>query len=326
MCTAITYKSKNFYFGRNLDYDFSYGESVVITPRNYTFVMKHTDDIQSHYAIIGMALVTQNYPLYFDAMNEKGLCMAGLNFVNNACYESKEVTNKVNVASFEFIPYILSLCSTINEVKDTLSKMVLRDTPFAEGMQPGELHWLIADKDNNCITVEYMKDGMHVYDNPTGVLTNNPPFPLQLFNLNNYQGLSNAQPVNTFAKYIPLECYSRGMGGLGLPGDLSSMSRFVKAAFTRSFAKSNEDEASSVSQFFHLLTSVEQQRGCCDVGEGKYEITLYSSCCSVNTGIYYYTTYDRHQITAVNINHADLDSNKLITYPLLVKDTICYQN
>lgn len=87
MCTAATYKTKDFYMGRTLDYEFSYGEQITITPRNYEFDFRFAGKIKSHYALIGMAFVAGGYPLYYDAVNEKGLGMAGLNFVGNAAYE-----------------------------------------------------------------------------------------------------------------------------------------------------------------------------------------------------------------------------------------------
>ena len=171
-----------------------------------------------------------------------------------------------------------------------------------------------------------MKDGLHIYDNPVGVLTNNPPFPQQMFQLNNYQGLSPRQPQNTFAPGLNLQSYSRGMGALGLPGDLSSASRFAKVAFTKMNSKSGETESESVSQFFHILGSVDQQRGCCEVTEGKYEITLYTSCCNATKGIYYYTTYENHQISAVNMHHENLDTTTLVRYPVLTEQNINFQN
>ena len=171
-----------------------------------------------------------------------------------------------------------------------------------------------------------MSDGLHIYDNPVGVLTNNPPFPQQMFQLNNYMYLSPKQPKNTFGGNVALNAYSRGMGGLGLPGDLSSSSRFVRVAFTKVNAISGESEEESVSQFFHILGSVDQQRGCCEVTDGKYEITLYTSCCNVIKGIYYYNTYENHQISAVDMHAEDLESNKLICYPVIQGERINYQN
>lgn len=320
MCTAATYKTKNFYFGRTLDYEFSYGDEVTVTPRNFCFRFRHMGKVKTHYAMIGMAYVADDYPLYYDAVNEKGLGMAGLNFVGNAKYQDVQA-GRENVAQFEFIPWILSQCATVLEARKALEKMNLVGTPYSEKLPCASLHWMIADKDA-AIVVECVEDGLHVYDNPVGVLTNNPPFPVQMFMLNNYMHVSPSQPENHFAKELPLAAYSRGMGGLGLPGDLSSASRFAKVAFTKMHAISGESEAESVSQFFHILGSVEQQRGCCEVEPGKYEITIYTSCVNADKGIYYYTTYENHQIQAVDMHRENLDGDTLRRYPLINEEQI----
>ena len=324
MCTAATYQSKDFYFGRTLDYEFSYGDEVTVTPRNYPFVFRHMGRLENHYAIIGMAHVAEDYPLYYDAINEKGLCMAGLNFVGNAVYQNVE-EGRENVAQFELIPWILSQCASVEEARSAFDRMHLVGTQFNEKLPAAQLHWIVADK-NACIIVECMKDGLHVYDNPAGVLTNNPPFPTQMFLLNQYMGLSEKQPVNNFSERIPLTTFSRGMGALGLPGDLSSTSRFAKVAFTRAHSLSDETEEGSVSQFFHILGSVDQQRGCCEVAEGKYEITIYTSCCNADKGIYYYTSYDHHQITGVDMHRENLDGSALVRYPLHLTESIFWEN
>ncbi len=250
--------------------------------------------------------------------------MAGLNFVGNAVY-AEPISGKENVAQFEFIPWILSQCATLEEARQKLSTMNLTNTQFSKNFPCAQLHWILADA-SGCIVIESIKDGLHIYDNPVGVLTNNPPFPQQMFQLNNYQGLSPRQPQNTFAPGLDLQSYSRGMGALGLPGDLSSASRFAKVAFTKMNSRSGETESESVSQFFHILGSVDQQRGCCEVTEGKYEITLYTSCCNATKGIYYYTTYENHQISAVNMHHENLDTTTLVRYPVLTEQNINFQN
>lgn len=324
MCTAATLKTRDFYFGRNLDYDFSYGEQVVILPRNYPLSFRHEGNARNNYAIIGMACVVEDYPLFYDGVNEKGLAIAGLNFVGNAAY-SKVSNNKINVAQFEFIPYILRNYSSVKEVKEALKNLVITNTPFNEQFPPSQLHYIIGDKDET-IVVEAMKDGIKVYNNPVGVLTNNPPFDKQLFNLNNYMSLSEKDPKNTAFSNVNLGTYSRGMGAIGLPGDLSSMSRFVKVAFTRNHSICKEDEESSVTQFFHILHSVEQQKGCCEVKPNEYEITIYSSCMNTQKGIYYYTTYDNNQINSINMNKVDLNGSSLYKYPLASKQNINEQN
>ena len=170
------------------------------------------------------------------------------------------------------------------------------------------------------------KVGIKVYENPVGVLTNNPPFDKQMFELNNDMNLSAKSPENKFATGLNLERYSRGMGAIGLPGDLSSQSRFIRVAFTKMNSISGASEKESVSQFFHILNSVDQQRGCCELEDKKYEITLYTSCCNTKKGIYYYTTYDNHQITAVDMFKENLDSDVLVKYPLITEEQIRVQN
>lgn len=273
---------------------------------------------------MGMAHITENYPLYYDAVNEKGLCIAGLNFVGNAHYREKE-KGKDNIAQWEFIPWIMGQCATVNDARELLDRINFLAEPFSPHFPMAQLHWIISDK-NSSITVESVKDGIFVYDNPVGVLTNNPPFPFQMFNLNNYMRLSIDTPKNYFSEQIRLNAYSRGMGAIGLPGDLSSMSRFVRVAFTKMNSLSENDEKSSVSQFFHILGSVEQQRGCCRLADGKYEISIYTSCCNADRGIYYYKTYDNYSIVGVDMNREDLNGEALISYKLMTDKALEIQN
>ena len=324
MCTAATYKTKDFYFGRTLDHDCSYSEEVTITPRNFPLPFRDMPTLENHYAMIGMAHVTDDYPLYYDAVNEKGLAMAGLNFVGYANYK-EPAARRENIAHFEFIPWILAQCACVKEAAERIERINLTNTPFSDELPPAKLHWIIADH-NEAITVESVESGIRVWPNPVGILTNNPPFDQQMLRLNDYMHLSAKPPQNHFAENLPLRPYSRGMGALGLPGDLSSQSRFVRAAFVKMNSRSGTAESKSVSQFFHILGAVHQPRGCCEVGDGRYETTIYTSCCNTDKGIYYYTTYDNHQITAVNMHQEKLDDIFLIRHPLVCEEQIHFQN
>lgn len=315
MCTAVSYKTKDHYFGRTLDIYTSYDETLIITPRNYSFKFKMVRELKCHYALVGMGTVVNDYPLYFDATNEKGLSIAGLNFPDNASYKPMR-HGANNVTSFEFIPYILCQCANISEVKFLLNKLNIINVSFSPELPITPLHWLIADR-NQSITVECVKEGLKVYDNPIGVLTNNPPFDMQMFNLNMYMGLSPNAPKNRFSDKIDLKPFSFGMGGLGLPGDLSSPSRFVRASFVKLNSLCGSSESESVSQFFHILGSVCQQKGCVIVDKEHYEHTVCTTCCNTDKGIFYYTTYENNQITGVNMHHENLEGNRLITYPLV---------
>ena len=324
MCTAVTYRTKSHYFGRNLDLEYSYNETVMVTPRNYPFHFRELPVMENHYAMIGMAYISEGYPLYYDATNEKGLSIAGLNFPGNADYKPY-TEGKDNIAPFELTAWILGQCASVAEAEELLKRINIWNENFSSDLPVSPLHWIIADKERS-ITLESVKAGMNVYDNPVGVLTNNPTFDYHLFNLNDYMHLTSEEPRNAFAESLTLKTYSRGMGALGLPGDASSMSRFVRAAFVKMNSVSGESEAESVSQFFHILKSVEMQRGCVCLDPNVYEITIYSSCCNTDRGIYYYYTYDNSRINAVDMFREDLEGNKLIAYPLNKEQDISYQN
>lgn len=324
MCTAVTYRTKDHYFGRTLDNEISYNESVAVTPRNYPFYFRKAGSMETHYAMIGMACMAGDYPLYYDAFNEAGLSMAGLNFPGNADYK-QEMQGKDNIAPFEFIPWILGQCKTVAMARELLSHLNLVNLNFSPELPLAPLHWIIADREE-AITVESVKEGLRIYENPVGVLTNNPPFEYQMFNLNNYMNLTREEPVNRFSDALQLRTYCRGMGAMGLPGDLSSSSRFVRAVFTKMNSVSGDTESESISQFFHILGSVAQQRGCVHLGEEKYERTIYTSCCNTDKGIYYYTTYENSQITGVDLYKEDLDGTRPVSYPLIEVQQIRMQN
>ena len=312
MCTAVSYSR---YFGRNLDLEKSYDERVVVTPRKFKLSMRTLPTIEQHYAMIGMAAVADGFPLYYEATNEKGLSIAGLNFPGNAHYQ-KYSENKKNVAPFEFIPYILSQCKCVDEARTLLSDVNIVDINFSEKLPLSPLHWIISDKEKS-LTVESVKDGLKIYDNPYGVMTNNPTFDYHLININNYMGLHEGFAENRISKEKSFDNYSLGMGALGLPGDYSSVSRFVRAVFVKEKSPDFDNEQESVSHFFHILGAVAMPKGCVMTKSGEYEYTRYSSCCNADTGVYYYTTYDNSSITSVDMKQYNLDGDDIFQISIL---------
>ncbi|MBR2875786.1 MAG: choloylglycine hydrolase [Clostridia bacterium] len=306
MCTAITFNSGDTFFGRNLDVECSYNECVVITPRNFEIQMRCLENLKNHYAFLGMATVINDFPLYFDATNEMGLSMAGLNFPGNAFYhEFDEALN--NVTPFELIPYILGKCKDVGEALRELKAINIVNISFSKELSLSPLHWIVSDKEKS-LTVESTEAGLKIYDNPVGVLTNNPTFDFHITNLNNYMSLYEGDSKNLFSDKINFENYSFGMGALGLPGDYSSASRFIKATFVKYKSMKFRNEQENVNQFLYILASVAMPKGCVLVKNSEYEYTRYSSCCNVNKGIYYYVTYNDRQINSVDINSYDLNS------------------
>lgn len=323
MCTAFSLIAGDHYFGRNLDLDYHYDEKVTITPRNYRFPFRHVPQPDKHYAIIGIGTVIDDYPLYYEGINEKGLCMAGLNFPGNAIYNQIK-QNIDNIASFEFIPWVLQQCETVLQAMTMLEKINLCNDAFRADLPPTPLHWIIADR-NSAITVEPTNHGLEIFENRIGVLTNNPPFSYHLHNLSNFMNLTVQEPVDRFGKNTNLQPYSLGMGAIGLPGDFSSASRFIRCAFIKENSLYGDTEDQRVSQAFHILDSVSQFDGCTETSHG-YEKTLYSICCNATKGIFYYTTYNNRQILAIDLHQEDLNGHKPITYSLITKQQILYQN
>lgn len=323
MCTALSLTTRDHYFGRTLDLECTIGESIVIVPRRFPFSFRHLPTITDHFAIIGTAAVRDNQPLYYDAMNEAGLAIAGLNFPGFAHYHPFSDEHE-NIASFELIPWLLVQCSTVREATVLLEKANICNTPFSKELPPSPLHWMISDKECS-IVVEPMESGLRIHDNPAGVMTNSPPFDYHMTRLRDFIGLSPDTPQNSFAPELALTPYSRGMGAMGLPGDWSSSSRFIRAAYLRAHCVCDDTEEESVSQFFHILDAVSHVRGSVRVN-GQQEITQYTSCCSTQKGVYYYTTYENRAMTAVDMRRENLDGSDLIIRPMNKKPQVCIQN
>ena len=325
MCTSLTFQTSDFYFGRNLDLEYNFGEKIVITPRQYPFAFKFAGTLSEHYAMIGTAQITDGCPLYAEAVNEKGLCLAALNFPGNAVYAEAPENGKTNLAPFELFGFLLGTCATVKEAQEQLKTVCITHTAFKDGYPVAPLHWHIADKDRS-MALECTKDGMHLYENPVGVLTNNPPFPFHLTNLQNYMHLTPNPPENRFAPALGLSPYGQGMGALGLPGDASPASRFVRAAFCKWNSELPSGEEASVTQFFHILDNVAMVAGSVRTPENKLDRTSYSCCINASRGIYYYKTYENNQISAVSMHKTDLDGCAPVVFEQVNRQQICYQN
>lgn len=325
MCTAVGCCAQGrTYFGRTLDVSKTYTETVTVMPRRFPLAFRQAGEITSHYAIIGIAYVSDGYPLYYDAANEKGLAMAGLHFPHNAVYGKAEA-GKDAIAPFELLPWVLGQCATMAEAEVLLERLSLIDTPFRENLPLAPLHWFLTDGKKS-LTIEATAAGLTVYDNPVGVLTNNPPFPFHLAHLTHFMNLTPEPPENRFSDRLDLTPFCCGMGAMGLPGDASSPSRFVRAAFTAHHADFGTAEGDGVTQMFHIMGAVEMQRGCVHLEDGGLDRTVYTVCCDLQAGVYYYTTYENRRITAVDLHKEPLGAAALSSYPLRQRQDIFRQN
>ena len=313
MCTAVSVSMGTHFFGRNLDLEYSMGESVIITPGHYPLCFRCHKEITEHYAIIGMGITEGGFPLYYEGTNEKGLSVAALSFYEAEYCKARLGTD--NIASFELIPWILCQCASVDECRTLLLHTNITDEAFSDKYPPSPLHWLVSDKKGS-LTVECDGEELKVWENKTDILTNSPAFPFQLFNLNNYMRLSESGPENRICKDLALKTYSKGMGALGLPGDMSSVSRFVRAFFVKEKLAVEADYSKNLMQFFHLLLSVAMPKGTVKAEDGRYEYTVYSCCCDTENGIYYYTTYFDMTMKSVRLTEENKKGRLLITCPV----------
>ena len=317
MCTAI---SMGRFFGRTLDYDRSFGEEVVFMPRNFPLSFRHEPGIAHHNAVLGMAHVQDGYPLYYDAVNENGLYMAGLNYVHS-CRYGNPGTHRI--AAFELIPWVLGQCGDLAQARALLSDTAILGDDFSDTLPCARLHWMIADR-TGAVVAEPMHDGLKIYENPFGVMTNAPDFPYHINRLSELMNVSPYPPKNRIFPSAELVSYSRGSGAFGTPGDFSSASRFIRAAFASAHTAHGKTKSDEISRFFHIMDTVAQPSGCAVTEEGKPISTVYTSCADTETATYYFTTYGCRRIRSVALKNAALDSDKLISYPMECREDILY--
>ena len=283
MCTAIFDNKVGAVFGRTLDLEGTYGEDFTVSDRGDEREYIHFGRKKNKYRVGGMAHTVGGVPLFYDAMNECGLAMAALNFPRAAVYLPPHA-GYVNLGSFELIPYILGECRDLSEAEACLSRVNLTGDSFSEGYPATPLHYMIADRDRSLI-VEPCDGCLLIYDKEVGVMTNAPHYDYHLSRLGDYLSLTNKHPEGRHCVNV----YSRGMGAMGLPGDWSSTSRFVRADFVKRHISSHGDP---VSRFFHIADTVEVPRGCVLTEKGDEVYTVYTSCMDLENMTYLYRTYD----------------------------------
>ncbi len=319
MCTAL---NTGHLFGRTLDLEYSYGENIVCVPRRFHFDLLHEPSKSTHAAIIGVAHIHGGVPLFYDAINEFGLSAAALNFPRYAIYRKPD-TKLTNLASFELIPWLLCRCSDLSSAVDMLKKINITYDSVDTSLPSTPLHWMIADR-TGAVVAEPMHDGLKIYENPFGVMTNAPDFPYHINRLSEVMNVSPYPPKNRIFPSAELVSYSRGSGAFGTPGDFSSASRFIRAAFASAHTAHGKTKSDEISRFFHIMDTVAQPSGCAVTEEGKPISTVYTSCADTETATYYFTTYRCRRIRSVALKNAALDSDKLISYPMECREDILY--
>lgn len=313
MCTGVRFSDDkgNMYFGRNLDWSVGYGEKIVVTPKGYTYNSAFLGSSNPKSAIIGMAIIQENVPLYFDCANENGLAIAGLNFPGYAQYEPNAVDGKTNVAAYEFPLWVAMNFSTVDEVENALKNVAIVAKPINDKFPVSLLHWIIGDKDRS-IVVEYTPAGMQIFHNDVDVLTNQPGYGWHKENLRNYMNLTSPQPEKVTWGKAEMTAFGSGSLMRGLPGDYYSPSRFVRVAYLNTHYPVKSTEEENVSRLFHTLTGVAMIDGAAAMASGDFEKTVYTGGYSTATKTYYYNTYEDPAIKKASLSDFDVNGSDLV--------------
>lgn len=314
MCTGVRFSDDkgNMYFGRNLDWSTGYGQKVVVTPRKFSYDSAFLGTLTPKQgAIIGMAIVEENVPLYFDCANEAGLAIAGLNFPGYASYAPSAVQGKTNVAAYEFPLWVAMNFATVDEAEQALKDVMIVAKPINDKFPVSQLHFIIGDGKRS-IVVEYTSAGMEIFENNVDVLTNQPGYAWHKENLRNYMNLLSPMPKGTNWGKERLIPFGSGSLMRGIPGDYYSPSRFVRVAYLNTHYPVKSTEVENVARLFHTLTGVAMIDGAAQMADGKSEITVYTGGYSAQTKTYYYNTYENPAIQAVAMGDYNLDSTELV--------------
>ena len=313
MCTGIRFvdDNGNMYFGRNLDWSCSYGEKAVITPTGYAPKSPFGAIGEIKRPVIGMGIVQDDVPLYFDCANDAGLAVAGLNFPGYAQYETGPIEGKANVAAYEFPLWVVANFETVDQVQEALANTAIVDKPINEKFPSSLLHWIIGDAERS-IVVEYTEAGMQVFRDDFDVLTNQPGFAWHAENVRNYINVTPDVPGPLNWRAGELTAYGSGGGMRGLPGDYYSPSRFVRVAYLNAHYPQKTTEEENVSRLFHTLTGVAMVDGAARMTDGEFELTVYTGGVSCRTTTYYYSTYDDPAIQSVALADFDVAGSQLI--------------
>ncbi|MBR0430904.1 choloylglycine hydrolase [Candidatus Saccharibacteria bacterium] len=313
MCTGVRFNDSagNMYFGRNLDWSVGYGEKVVITPRGYKYKPAFLGETNQSPAVIGMGIIVENTPLYFDCANENGLAIAGLNFPGYAKYETAMVGDKTNVAAYEFPFWVVLNFNTVDEAEKALKEVAIVAKPINDQYPVSELHWIIGDAKRS-IVVEYTEKGMEIFENNVDILTNQPGYGWHKENLRNYMNLFPQMPKEVKWEKAKMTAFGSGSLMRGLPGDYYSPSRFVRVAYLNTHYPIKTTEEENVSRLFHTLTGVAMIDGAAAMADGQFEKTVYTGGYSIKTKTYYYNTYEEPAIKSVALSDYNLESAELI--------------
>lgn len=303
MCTAIKFNDR--FFGRTFDYHKSYGEELIILPRGAAPLLES----ENRYALMGVGVSRGATPMLFDGVNEWGLVAAALNFPGYAVYRGD---GDRSIHSGMLTTLVLGLCRSVDEARGMLEKLEISSRREGE-LPPSPLHWIIADG-REAMVVEPLDGGLCIKAAEPALLTNAPDYSFQLTRLADFPSLTAEYPSCGLGGIRP---YSMGMGAMGLPGDFSSASRFVRGAFVREHTELDAflDTEAAVNRVLSAMAAVSVPHGCVLNREGEPSFTRYTVAIDMESPAYYITDHTCHSVRGVGLEDRLTHSGKIIRMP-----------
>lgn len=319
-CTGIKLSAKDgsIVHGRTLEFGIKIDSSIVVVPRDFEFTGTTSKGpglkYKAKYGTVGV--IAFDNPALMDGLNEKGLAVGTFYFPGFAGYTPLTAENQsVALSPVEFPNWILTQFATIDEVKENLSKVIIAPTIVQQwGPAPAPFHYIVFDKDGKSLVIEPRDGKLLTYDNPLGTFTNSPNFDWHMTNLRNYINLTtlNAKPLKVDG--LTFNSFGQGSGMVGLPGDFTPPSRFVRAAIFSITATPSADADEGVAQAFHILNQFDIPIGAAQTKEGNVVYSDYTQVTCVRDPQslkYYFKTYDDQNIKVVDLNSFDLNAKSL---------------
>lgn len=317
MCTAMVMNTLegDSYFGRTMDFSYPLEPELYYVPKGYEWNnVLNTHRIRCQYSFMGIGQDIS--PIAFaDGVNEMGFGAAVLYFPGYAGYDTPDLQDPSvpSIAAIELTGFLLGLSASVEQAASILRtiRIVGVEDPVTSSIAP--LHWLIADQSGACMVVEKTAEGLNLMDNPIGVLSNSPDFQWHMTNLRNYMNVMPYQYQEIQWDSVKLTPFGQGAGAMGLPGDFTPPSRFVRTAYAKSHAAAPSGREDAVVTCLHIMEGVSIPRGNVVTMRGTDDYTQYTAFSSLSTGEYYFKTYNNSGITAVKMPDSHNGAQEIVS-------------
>ncbi|HIW72476.1 MAG TPA: choloylglycine hydrolase family protein [Candidatus Levilactobacillus faecigallinarum] len=317
MCTSLTYKNSrgDHFLARTMDFSFELNGRAMFMPRQRT-VQGDAGAFTTKYGFVGAGR-TIGHEIFVDGVNERGVGAAALYFPQNAHYVDQADEDKLGIAPHDFVTWVLGNAGSVAELRDLVHQVQLVDTPISLLQLTTPLHYIISDTTGDTAVLEATSDHLELIDNPVGVMTNSPEFGWHLQNLSTYGTLTaEERPLHDYLGY-QLKTQGPGTGALGMPGDYTSPSRFVRTAFAKHFSQATPDTPSTLNLLQHLLDSVTIPKGVKLKADGESDYTQYRGYMSLDDRAYYMEPYDNLELQCLQLTDDMLaNQHDPIEFPL----------